>query len=309
MNLDNKKIWLAGHKGMLGTFLAKKLIAKNTNLLTCSRQEVDLLDQKQVEQWIYNNKPEIVIISAAKVGGIYANSNYPSEFIYENTMIQSNIIHNSYKNGVKNLIMLGASCAYPKNINEAISEEMLGIGLPETTNQWYSYAKLNGIKMCQAYSEQYKLNYFSIIPTNLYGPGDNFNSKLSHVIPSLISRFHKAKTQNQDKILIWGTGNPIREFMYVEDAADGIIYLIENLTKHNLLNLGTSEEITIRNLAHKIALIVGFKGKIEFDKSKADGVHKKLLDISKLKKFNWKHQTNLDEGLKKTYDWFLKNVI
>ncbi len=305
MNIVNKKIWLIGSTGMLGSSLFKLLEKKKTNIITSKKEKINALVFSSVDKFIKKNNPEIIINCAAKVGGIKANSRYPAEFIYENTLMNLNIIHAAYKNNISNLINFGSSCTYPLVTSNKIKESMLGDGFPEITNQWYSFAKLNSLKMSEAYNLQYRTKYISIIPTNLYGPGDNFDKNHGHVIPALIRKFHSAKINNKKSVNIWGSGNPLREFMYVDDAADGILFIMKKFKNENLINLGTNKEIKIKDLALKIAKITKYKGKVIFDKSKPDGAKRKILNSSKLFHKGWRPQYNLDLGLTKTYEWYL----
>ena len=254
------------------------------------------------------NRPDVVINAAGKVGGIYANNAYPAEFIYQNLTIAQNLIHSAHLYNVEKFIMLGSSCSYPSMVSQPIHESSLMDGKPEETNQWYTVAKIAGIKLCEAYRRQYGRDYISILPANLYGPGDNYDSKNSHVIPSLIKRFHNAMILKNLNEVIWGSGNPQREFMYVDDASDAIIFLLKNYSSNDIINIGTGEKITIKNLAQELSSIVGFTGDLIFDDSKPDGSPIKVLDVSKLHALGWHHKTGLNSGLKKTYRWFVDNL-
>jgi len=307
------KIYIAGHKGMVGSAIFRNLQKQNAILITKSHEELDLLDQKNVLNFFKGQEINQVYLAAAKVGGIHANNQFPAEFIYQNLMIQSNIINSAYNAGVKKLLFLGSSCIYPKSIPQPMKENCLLTGKLEPTNEPYAIAKIAGIKMCESYNRQYGVDYRSIMPTNLYGPGDNYDPENSHVIPGLIYRFHEAKTKNLPIVKIWGTGNPKREFLFVEDMAQACIHIM-NLDKKsynscteqmcNHINVGSGEEVSIKELAEIIQDIVEFKGKISFDESKPDGTQRKLLDCSKINSTGWKPNTKLIDGIKITYDKF-----
>jgi GDP-L-fucose synthase len=313
--MSKPKIFIAGHKGMVGSALVRHLKRKKVEIITKEKKELNLLDQKKVQAFFKNYKIDQVYLAAAKVGGIHANNTYPAEFIYENLMIQNNVIHSAFLSGVKKLLFLGSSCIYPKNAKQPIKEEELLTGKLELTNEPYALAKIAGIKMCESYNRQFSLShgidYRSIMPTNLYGPGDNYHKENSHVIPSLILRFHEAKKNNNDKVIIWGTGKPKREFLYVDDLADAAIFVMNidydyyndliKKKKCSHINIGSGVDLSIEDLANKIKKLVGFEGKINFDKSKPDGTLKKLLDNSLVKSLGWSYKINLDEGLQKTY--------
>jgi GDP-L-fucose synthase len=313
------KIFIAGHNGMVGSALVRQLKNEKVKIVTKNRAELDLLDQTKVQDFFEKNKFDQVYLAAAKVGGIYSNNTYPAEFIYENLMIEINVIHSAYLSGVKKLLFLGSSCIYPKNANQPMRESELLTGKLEPTNEPYAIAKIAGIKMCESYNRQYGkshgIDYRSIMPTNLYGPGDNYHPQNSHVIPGLINRFHDAKINKSPKVIIWGTGLPKREFLYVEDMAKGSIYLMnvdkatyEKYTSPmcNHINIGTGIELTIKELAINIKEVVGYEGQLEFDSSKPDGSLRKLLDSSKINNLNFKPQTSLKEGLLKTYKEYLR---
>ena len=303
MNKDSK-IYIAGHTGLVGSSIFRALKTQGyNNIIVKDISELDLSRQNDVEKFFSFEKPEYVFLAAAKVGGILANNQYKADFIYTNIMIQSNIIHSSYKFGVKKLLFLGSSCIYPKFAKQPIKEEYLLTGKLEPTNEPYAIAKISGIKMCQFYNYQYKTNFISAMPTNLYGPNDNFNLKTSHVLPALIRKFHTAKLSNST-VELWGTGSPRREFLYVEDLADACIFLMKNYNENKFVNVGTGKDITIRELANIVKDVVGYEGNINWDKSKPDGTPQKLLDISKIKTLGWKPKISLKEGIKKSYDWF-----
>ena len=317
--MSKLKIFIAGHKGMVGSSLVRLLKKQDVEIITKNKKELNLLNQNQVQSFFKNLKIDQVYLAAAKVGGIYANNIYPAEFIYKNLMIQTNIIHSSFLNGVKKLLFLGSSCIYPKKANQPIKEEELLMGKLEQTNEPYALAKIAGIKMCESYNRQYgkryDIDYRCIMPTNLYGPGDNYHPENSHVIPGLIYRFHNAKTKNLPSVNVWGTGKPKREFLYVDDMAEASIHIM-NVNKKDYdkqtslrcahINVGNGKEHTIKEIAENIKKIVGFKGEINFDSTKPDGSPRKFLDCSRLKKLGFKPKINLQEGLKKTYKNFLK---
>ena len=305
-DLRGKRVFIAGHNGLMGSSLVKRLSLEDVEILTATRDELDLTRQIEVEKWISKFKPEVVIIAAAKVGGIHSNANYPADFIYQNTQIASNLIHSSFLAKVEKVIMLGSSCTYPKMADQPIQESSLLDGKPEETNQWYSIAKLSGIKLGEAYRRQYGMDCISILPTNLYGPRDNFDPLNSHVIPGLLNRFLEAKRQKKDEEILWGTGTPRREFMHVDDASDAIVFLIKNYSDNEPINVGTGKEINIITLANLIAKIVGYEGEIRFDITKPDGALRKLLDSSKLEKMGWKPKIGLEQGLIETYNWYIK---
>ena len=317
--MNDLKIFIAGHNGMVGSALVRQLNNEKIKIVTKNRAELDLLNQTKVQDFFEKNKFDQVYLAAAKVGGIYSNNTYPAEFIYENLMIEINVIHSAYLSGVKKLLFLGSSCIYPKNADQPMRESELLTGKLEPTNEPYAIAKIAGIKMCESYNRQYGkshgIDYRSIMPTNLYGPGDNYHPQNSHVIPGLIKRFHDAKINKSPKVIIWGTGLPKREFLYVEDMARGSIYLMnvdkatyEKYTSPmcNHINIGTGIELTIRELATNIKEVVGYEGELEFDSSKPDGSLRKLLDSSKINNLNFKPQTSLKEGLLKTYKEYLR---
>ncbi|MBN2545304.1 MAG: GDP-L-fucose synthase [Spirochaetes bacterium] len=304
----NDKIYVAGHKGLVGSAIVRKLKSEGyTNIITRSRDEMDLLDNKAVSEFFAKNKPDYVFQAAAKVGGIFANKSKKAEFIYQNLQIQNNIIHNSYLNNIKKLLFLGTSCIYPKHSPQPIKEEYLLTGPLEETNNAYAVAKIAGIMMCKSYNEQYNTNYISVMPPNLYGINDNFDLISSHVLQALIRKFHEAKKNNSDKVIIWGTGKPKREFLNVDDCADGLIFLMNNYNDNEIINIGTGEEISITELAEMIKGIIGFTGKIEYDTTKPDGTPRKICDVSKINSLGWKAKTSLKEGITATYKWYIEN--
>ncbi len=310
----NTKIYIAGSSGMVGSAIKRHLENLGyTNLLARSSEQLDLINQADTENFFASERPEVVILSAGKVGGIQANDTYRAEFIYNNLMIEANVINASHKNGVKKLIFLGSSCIYPKLADQPIREEELLTGYLEPTNEPYAIAKIAGIKLCENYYRQYGSNFYSVMPTNLYGIKDNFDLHTSHVVPALIRKFHEGKVNNSPEVVLWGTGKALREFMYVDDLAEAVVYLMENADAKDFysqgishINIGTGEDIEIGKLAELIKEIVGFNGKIEYDTTKPDGTPRKLLDVSRVNQLGWKHSTTLREGLRKTYEWFLR---
>jgi GDP-L-fucose synthase len=301
------KIYVAGHRGMVGSAIVRKLKNKGYNdIVTRQSSELDLRDQAAVAEFFINERPDYVFLAAAKVGGIHANNSYRAEFIYDNIMIQNNVIHNAYKSEVKKLLFLASSCIYPKMSDQPIKEEYLLSGKLEPTNQPYALAKITGIEMCNAYRSQYGCNFISVMPTNLYGPNDNYHLENSHVLPALIRKFHEAKIKGQDEVIIWGTGSPKREFLHVDDLAEACYFLMLNYDQETALNVGTGTDIAIRDLAEMIKNIVAFESRIVNDLSKPDGTPRKLLDVSKINAIGWKAKISLEEGIKMTYEG-LKN--
>ncbi len=304
----NSKIYIAGHRGMVGSAIKRKLESKGyPNLIYRTHSELDLTDQQQVNRFFEEEKPEYVFLAAAKVGGILSNSKYPADFIYQNLMIESNVIHAAYKYGVEKLLFLGSSCIYPKFAPQPMKEEYLLTGELEETNEAYAVAKIAGIRLCKHYNQQYGTNFMSVMPTNLYGQNDNFDLETSHVMPALIRKFHGAKINYNAEVTIWGTGSPKREFLHVDDMADACIYLMENYNASNIgefVNIGVGKDITIRELAEMIQDIVGYEGKIIYDTSKPDGTPQKLLDVSRLNELGWKASIPLKEGIAQTYEWY-----
>ncbi|OVE67771.1 GDP-fucose synthetase [Clostridium diolis] len=306
----NSKIYVAGHRGLVGSAIKRGLEAKGyTNIIGRTHNELDLINSAQVEEFFSIEKPEYVFLAAAKVGGILANSTYPADFIFENLQIQNNVIGMSKKYDVKKLMFLGSSCIYPKMCPQPIKEEYLLSGYLEETNEAYALAKISGLKMCQFFNKQYGTNYISVMPTNLYGPYDNFHPENSHVMPALIRRFHEAKENNLKEVVVWGSGTPLREFLYSEDMADACIYLMETYEGNNFFNIGTGKEISIRELAGIVKKVVGYEGELVFDASKPDGTPRKLLDVSRLEEVGWKYKVELREGIEKAYKWFIDNYI
>ncbi len=306
-DLHQKKIFVAGHNGMVGKAVCKKLSNENCEILTVNKSKCDLRNQIEIDKWMKKNKPHVVIICAAKVGGILANDSFPVDFLEDNILIQTNIIKSSYENEVEKLLFLGSSCIYPKDIPQPINESSLLTASLEQTNEWYAIAKITGLKLCEAYRKQFGCDYVSVMPTNLYGPGDNYDLNTSHVIPALIKKMHIANIERKKEVVIWGSGKPLREFMYVDDCADGIIFLLKKYSDDTHINLGQGFEISILELAKKIKEIVGFPGSIVLDKSKPDGIKRKLLSSKKVNNLGWKPKVTLDDGLRRTYDDFVSN--
>lgn len=302
----NAKIYIAGHRGMVGSAIYRKLQSEGfTNIITRTSAQLDLRNQQKVTDFFAEEKPDYVFLAAAKVGGIIANNTYRADFLYENLAIQNNIIHNSYLNDVKKLMFLGSSCIYPKLAPQPLKEDYLLTGLLEPTNEPYAIAKIAGIKMCDAYRDQYGCNYISVMPTNLYGLNDNYHAQNSHVLPALIRKFHEAKESNAAEVVIWGTGSPKREFLFADDLAEACYYLMQNYNEPGLVNVGTGEDMSIKDLALLIKDIVGFEGELTFDTTKPDGTPRKLMDVSKLHSFGWQHHTTLQDGITAAYHDFL----
>jgi len=303
------KIYVAGHTGLVGSALVSRLTELGyKNLIVLTHAKLDLTLQKDVEDFFKKEHPEYVFLAAAKVGGILANSTYPAEFLYSNIMVQSNVIHSSYLFGVKKLLFLGSSCIYPRDCPQPMKEEYLLSGYLEPTNEPYAIAKISGIKMCQSYNRQYGTNFISVMPTNLYGSNDNFDLQNAHVLPALIRKFHEAKIAGRSEVIVWGTGYPRREFLYVDDLADACIFLMNNYDSSEIINIGVGKDIPIKELAMLIQKIVGFEGDLVFDKSKPDGMPRKLLDISKLSSLGWQAKTSLREGIERTYQWYFETL-
>jgi GDP-L-fucose synthase len=306
----NDKIYVAGHKGMVGSAIVRKLRKEGfDDIITRTSSEVDLRNQHQVKDFFQAERPDYVFLAAAKVGGIHANNTYRGEFLYENLMIQNNVIHSSYEVGVKKLQFLGSSCIYPKLAPQPLKEDALLTGLLEPTNEPYAIAKIAGIKLCDAYRAQYGCNFISLMPTNLYGPNDNYDLNNSHVLPALLRKFHEAKVNGKDQVVVWGTGSPLREFLHVDDLAEACYFLMEAYNEPNLINVGTGEEISIKDLALLIKDIVGFEGQLTFDTSKPDGTPRKLMDVSKLHNLGWQHTISLEDGIRQVYQDFQKEVV
>lgn len=307
--MSDRRIWIAGHNGMVGSSLARVLQAKGEEIITVSRRDLDLRDQGAVMSWLRRNNPDVILFAAAKVGGILANDTYPADFIHDNLIISSNVIHGAHAANIDRLVFLGSSCIYPKLAPQPIREESLLTGPLEPTNEWYAIAKIAGIKLCQAYRKQYGRRYISVMPCNLYGPKDNFDLKTSHVLPALIRKFHEAKEYNFRSVEIWGTGTPLREFLHVDDLARGVVFCMDNYDEYEHINCGLGEDVTIRELAETVMDVVGFKGELSFDRSKPDGTPRKLMDSSRLLGLGWKPTIPLREGIKETYEWFLETHL
>jgi GDP-L-fucose synthase len=302
------KVYVAGHRGLVGSAIMKKLKKEGyNNLVYRTSSELDLRRQEKVEEFFREEKPEYVILAAAKVGGIQANDTYSAEFLYDNLMIETNVIDAAYQNNVKKLLFLGSSCIYPKFADQPMKEDYLLSGKLESTNEGYAVAKITGIKLCEHYNKQYDTNFISAMPTNLYGPNDNFDLETSHVLPALIRKFHEAKVNDEDEVVIWGTGKPRREFLHVDDLADALLFLMNNYSGDQFVNVGVGKDISILELAELIKEIVGFEGEIVNDLSKPDGTPRKLLDVTRLNDLGWKAQISLEEGIKDTYQWFKEN--
>lgn len=303
------KIYIAGHQGLVGSALVRLLKSHGfTNLITQSYPGLDLRNQKDTEIFFEREKPEYVIVAAARVGGIKANTDYPAQFIYDNMMIASNVIHSAYQNKIKKLLFLGSNCIYPRLCPQPIREEYLLTGSCEPTNEPYAIAKIAGLKMCEAYNRQYGAQFISAMPANLYGPGDTFDLAVSHVAPALLAKFHQAKMDGKDHVVVWGTGNARREFLYVDDLAQALLFLLENYDGPGPINVGCGQDMTIAELAHTIKEVVGFSGEIVFDASKPDGTPQKLLDLTKINALGWQPKTSLKVGLRNTYEWYLAHV-
>ena len=310
-------IYVAGHQGMVGSAILRKLESRGVETVTRPRSELDLLDRSAVRQFLRAERPDAIILAAAKVGGIHANDAYPAEFIFENLAIECNVIHEAFDAGVRKLLFLGSSCIYPRDAAQPLTEEALLTGPLEPTNEPYAIAKIAGIKLCESYNRQYGTDYRSVMPTNLYGPGDKYDSENSHVLPALMARFHKAARDGADEVVIWGSGTPRREFLHVDDMADASLFVLdlpqdtyEQKTRAMLshINVGTGEDISIAELAKILARVTGFSGRITYDRSRPDGTPRKLLDVSRLAALGWRSTIGLEDGVRQTYDWFLKHV-
>lgn len=304
------KIYVAGHKGLVGSAIVRQLKSEGyTNIIVAASDEVDLRNQAAVNSFFEKEKPEYVFLAAAKVGGIQANIDYPAQFIYNNIIIEANVIHASYVHGVKKLLFLGSSCIYPRNCPQPIKEEYLLTSELEKSNEPYAIAKIAGLKMCEAYNREYKTNFIACMPTNLYGPNDNFDLRTSHVLPALIAKMYRAKQENAESVTVWGSGTPYREFLYVDDLASATIFLMNHYEGSDLINIGTGQDVTIKEVAEMIKEIVGFEGELIFDTSKPDGTPRKLLNVDRLKSLGWQAQTTLENGIEKTVTWCQENNI
>ena len=304
-SLAGKRVFVAGHRGMVGSAIVRRLERENCETLTVNRSEIDLRDHVAVRGWLADRKPDAVILAAAKVGGIFANDTYPADFLYDNLAIQNAVIEGSFRAGVEKLLFLGSSCIYPKFAPQPILEDALLTGPLEATNQWYAIAKIAGLKMCEAYRQQHGVDYISAMPTNLYGPGDNYDLEKSHVIPALLRKAHTAKESGADSLTIWGSGSPRREFLHVDDAADAMVHLLKTYSGSQHVNVGSGEDVTILELAQAVCDVVGFKGAIVTDPSKPDGTPRKLMDVSKLTAMGWSPRYSLRDGLADAYSWFV----
>ncbi len=317
MSYKDKKIYIAGHRGMVGSSIKRNLEAEGyRNLVFKDSSELNLVRQADVEKFFEMEKPQVVIIAAARVGGILANNTYRAEFIYDNLMIESNLVHSAYKHGTEKLIFLGSSCIYPRLAPQPLKEEYLLSDYLEFTNEPYAIAKIAGIKLCENYYRQYGCNFYSAMPTNLFGPNDNFDLETSHVLPALIRKFHEAKTEKKTEVILWGTGKPRREFLYVDDLAEAVRFLIEKINAKDLyeqgithINIGTGKDLSIDELARLVSDITGYSGKIVYDTSRPDGTPRKLMDVSRINKLGWKHTTSLKEGIERAYSWYLKQFF
>jgi GDP-L-fucose synthase len=306
-DLAGKRIFVAGHRGMVGSAVARRLAREDCTVLTAARADLDLTRQSDVEAWMAEHRPDAMVIAAARVGGILANDTRAAEFIYENLAIETNLIHAAHRCDVAKVLFLGSSCIYPREAPQPMREDALLTGPLEPTNQWYAVAKIAGIKMCQAYRRQYGRDYVSAMPTNLYGPGDNFDPMSSHVLPALLRKVHEAKADNQDEVLLWGSGRPLREFMYVEDLADALAFILREYSAEEHINVGGGEEVSIAGLAVIVADVVGWRGRFVHDTGKPDGTPRKLMDGGRLAALGWTARTSLVDGVRLTYDWFLRH--
>ncbi|MFT6450542.1 MAG: GDP-L-fucose synthase [Halocynthiibacter sp.] len=306
--LAGKRIWVAGHRGMVGAALVRRLADENCEIITAGRDVLDLTVQAEVDEWLGKTRPDAIILAAAKVGGIHANNSRPAEFLRDNLMLEANVIHAAYENGVSKLLFLGSSCIYPKHAPQPIREEHLLTGPLEPTNEWYAIAKIAGLKMCQAYRKQYGVDFVSAQPTNLYGPGDNYDLETSHVLPALLRKFHEAKLAQSREVTLWGTGTPLREFLHVDDLADALVFLLKNYSDDLPINVGSGEETSIRCLAEEIAQAVGYTADLTFDATKPDGTPRKLIDSSKLHDLGWNGARTLKDGLRDTYSAYLDSL-
>ncbi len=305
----NAKIYIAGHRGLVGGAILRRLQADGyTNLLTAISRELDLREQAAVRDFFVEHKPDYVFLAAAKVGGILANDTYPAEFLYDNLMMEANVIDAAYRNGVQKLLFLGSTCIYPRMALQPLKEEYLLTGPLESTNEWYAVAKIAGIKLCQAYQRQYGARFISAMPTNLYGPGDNFDLEKSHVMPALIRKFHEAKVSGAPTVTVWGSGKPLREFLHVDDCAAACLFLMEQYEENEIVNIGFGSDISIADLAALVKQAVGYEGEIVYDSSKPDGTPRKLVDTGRITSLGWKPRIGLEEGIRDAYGWFLKNV-
>ena len=304
-SLEGKKVWVAGHRGMVGGAVARRLELEGCDLLLSGRDVVDLCDQSAVQAWMADNRPDCIVVAAAKVGGIHANNVAPVDFLQDNLVIQNNILAAAHENDVERLLFLGSSCIYPKFADQPIREDSLLTGALEPTNEWYAIAKIAGIKLCQAYRKQYGRDWISAMPTNLYGPGDNYDLETSHVLPALLRKFHEAKVSNAKEVVLWGSGAPLREFLHCDDLADALVFLLKHYSEFEHINVGSSSEVTIKGLAETIAKVVGYEAELVFDSSKPDGTPRKLMDSSRLHQLGWNNVRSLEDGIASTYEHWL----
>jgi GDP-L-fucose synthase len=304
-NLSGKKVWVAGHRGMVGSAVCRQLENEDCYIIKADRGEVNLVNQAEVNDWMNAVKPDAIVLAAAKVGGIQANNNFPVDFLYENLMIEANIIHAAHLNNVERLLFLGSSCIYPRLADQPIKENSLLSGALEPTNEWYAIAKITGIKLIQAYRKQYGYDWISAMPTNLYGPGDNYDLNSSHVLPALLRKFHEAKISKSSEVTVWGSGKPLREFMHCDDLANALLFLLKNYTNYEHINVGSGDEVSIRELVDVIAKVVGYDAKIVWDESKPDGTPRKLMDTSNLHNLGWRDHRTLFDGISHTYESWL----
>ena len=306
-SLTGKRVWVAGHRGMAGSAVLRRLASEGCDILTASHAELDLTRQAEVEAWMERHRPQAVFVAAATVGGILANSTRPAEFLYDNLAIEANLIHSAWKTGVEKLLFLGSSCIYPRLAPQPVTEDQLLTGPLEPTNEWYAVAKIAGIKLCQAYRRQYGCDFISAMPTNLYGLGDRYDLTQGHVVAALIMKIHAARVAGADTVELWGTGSPLREFLYSEDLADGLVFLMTRYSGEPHVNIGTGRETSIRQLAELIAEVAGWRGRFVFDTSKPDGTPRKVMDVSRMHAMGWRAATDLKDGMKQAYDWYVQN--
>jgi GDP-L-fucose synthase len=306
--LKGKRVWVAGHRGMAGSAIVRRLAKEECEIVTAGREAVDLTRQKETEDWLAANRPDAIFLAAAKVGGIHANNTQPATFLYDNLAIETNVIHAAHRVGVKKLLLLGSSCIYPRQAQQPMREDALLTGPLEPTNEWYAIAKIAGLKLCQAYRRQYGSDFISAMPTNLFGPGDNYDLEHSHVVGALLVKMHRAKQARAPSVEIWGTGTPRREFLYVDDLADALVFLMERYSDERTINVGTGSDMTIRELAEAIAEVVGYRGQFTFNTSRPDGVARKLMDVSRLTALGWTARTPFREGMAEAYAWFVRNA-
>jgi GDP-L-fucose synthase len=307
-DLSRKRVWVAGHRGMAGAAIVRRLKSEQCEIVTASRSELDLLCQADVHDWVADNKIDAVFLAAATVGGIMANSTRPAEFLYENLVIETNVIHAAMSAGVKKLLFMGSSCIYPRMAEQPMREEALLTGALEPTNEWYAIAKIAGIKLCAAFRRQYRCDFISVMPTNLFGPGDRYDAQNGHVVAALMMKIHAARLANSATVELWGSGTPKREFLFTEDLADACVFVMKNYSDELFLNVGTGRDMTILELAESIARVSGWKGTFTFDRSKPDGMPRKVMDVSRLQALGWSAQTPFDEGIRQAYDWYVANV-